>query len=312
VSAPVPRLTVVIPVRGRPDVLSRVLDDLGRQTVPPGTFEVVVVADADDADAAAIRSATEGRDPPLRCLVEPGLGGVSEKRNLGWREARAPLILFLGADILAAPDLVAEHLAWHERNPADEIGVLGDVRWARELRVTPFMRWLEDGVQFDYPGIEGGDAGWGRFYTANVSVKRAMLERVGGFDEDFPFMYEDLEVAYRMHAHGFRLLYHRGARAEHLHPTTVEDWRERVADIAVAERRLVERYPELDPYFFQRFSRAAARPRARGRGIALARFVPRGVPVLGPYVWNSVHACYDQELAASFLEAWQRAEAGQR
>ena len=46
--------------------------------------------------------------------------------------------------------------------------VLGHVRWAREVRVTPFMHWLDHGVQFDYPAIDGTEAGWGRFYGANV------------------------------------------------------------------------------------------------------------------------------------------------
>ena len=43
-----------------------------------------------------------------------------------------------------------EHLSWHARYPQREVGVLGLVRWADELRVTPFMRWLERGVHFDF------------------------------------------------------------------------------------------------------------------------------------------------------------------
>jgi len=42
------------------------------------------------------------------------------------------------------------------------------------------MRWLEQGIQFDYHRIEGIEAGWGRFFTANVSLKRALLDRAGG------------------------------------------------------------------------------------------------------------------------------------
>ena len=37
------------------------------------------------------------------------------------------------------------------------------------------MEWLDDGVQFDYGRIEGTEAGWWHFYTANVSVKRVLL-----------------------------------------------------------------------------------------------------------------------------------------
>src|SRR5581483_5039527 len=110
-----------------------------------------------------------------------------------------------------------------EEHPEPEYGMLGYVRWARELKVTPFMRWLEHGTQFDYHSIRG-EAGWGSFYTANVSLKRQMLERVDGFDEErFPFLYEDTDRGYRLYEHGFHLLLRRRAGAEHLHATTLED-----------------------------------------------------------------------------------------
>src|SRR5204862_2528736 len=166
---------------------------LDRQTAPPESFEVLVVADAKEEQPDALEDAAAGRGYAAR-VVRAGRPGASAARNAGWRAAAAPLVLFLDDDILPEPALVAEHLAWHRRHPEDEVGVLGQVRWADELRVTPFMRWLEHGIQFDYPNIEGTEAGWGRFYTANVSVKRALVERVGGFEEDaLPFGYEDLD-----------------------------------------------------------------------------------------------------------------------
>ena len=33
--------------------------------------------------------------------------------------------------------------------------MLGHVSWRREVRVTPFMRWLDHGIQFDYPASTG-------------------------------------------------------------------------------------------------------------------------------------------------------------
>src|SRR5205085_8456418 len=138
-------------------------------------------------------------------------------------------ILFTDDDILPDRALVQAHLACHERHPRDAIGVLGNVRWADELRVTPFMRWLEHGIQFNYPSIVGTEVTWGYFYTANASVKRAALERVGGFDEQrLPYLYEDLDVALRMHrSEGLRLLYEPRARAEHLHAPDLDSWRRR-------------------------------------------------------------------------------------
>ena len=64
-------------------------------------------------------------------------------------------------------------------------------------------------------------------------------------------------------------------------------------------------HPDVEPYFFNLFSRAAARPPVRGRGERLARFVPRWVPWLGPKVWESADALYRQTLAPHFLAAWE-------
>jgi hypothetical protein len=219
--------------------------------------------------------------------------------------------LFLDDDVLALPGLVAAHLAAHDREPAADVGVLGHVRWARRPRPTAFMRWLDDGIQFDFRGLApGADAGWWRFYTANASVKRTMLERVGGFDEErFPFGYEDLDLAARMADHGFRLRYEPDALAEHVHPQTIEDWRERVSRIAASERRFCERHPQARPYFRELFTEAVNAPPARGHGARLAGVIPRGVPWLGPRVWASFDMWHRQQLAGPFLAAWEAAGA---
>lgn len=289
-------------------MLARALGRLERQSTPASSFEVVVVADARDRDLGALHHAV-GKRPFETRVLSAEMPGASAARNIGWRAARGPLVLFMGDDIMADPGFLAAHLDWHERHPEVTVGVLGDLRWADELDVTPFMRWLEDGVQFDYRRIEGDEAGWGRLYTANVSLKRALLESVDGFDEErMPFLYEDLDLGRRLHEIGFRLLYNRAASAEHLHPVTPESWRRRAADIATAEHTFVRLNPDVPAYFHDFFDSAHRAPRAKGRGVALARFIPPGVPWLGPKVWKSVDAFYRQQLAEPFLAAWHEAE----
>jgi hypothetical protein len=137
-----------------------------------------------------------------------------------------------------------------------------------------------------------------------------MLERVDGFDEDrFPFLYEDIDLGYRLYRAGFQMLYNRRARAEHLHPTTVEQWDGRMRATAAAERRWVALRPEFEAYFHDRLADAASRPAHRGRvGPALLRFVPSSFPWLGERVWTNVTIYYRQQLAPAFLEAWAAAQ----
>lgn len=307
VSGP-PEVSVVVPTLRRHQVLRRALDRLDAQDASPGTFEVVVVADAREENFQAVAEAVAGRRYEARAL-QSDVAGASAARNRGWRAARAPLILFIDDDTLSLRSLVSQHLAWHRDHPEGETGVLGRIDWAAELRVTPFMRWLDRGIQFGFRGITGPEAPLANFYTSNVSVKRSMLERVSGFDEaEFPFRYEDTDIARRMAPLGFRLLYNPDARGEHLHAVTLEAWHCTVAIVARAERRFMRRYPDAKPFFFNLFTRSPEPLRWRPLGARLAPFVPAGVPWLGPRVWARARATYRQELARPFLAAWAAAD----
>jgi GT2 family glycosyltransferase len=300
-----PDLSVVIPTHQRPEKLRRALDRLESQRRAPD-FESIVVANP-GADTAPVVDAIGEREVQPRFLVA-GSPGASAARNLGWREARAPLVLFLGDDILASEELLHEHVSWHGSHPEETVGVLGHVRWARGLKVTPFMRWLEQGMQFDYGAIRGNEADAGRLYTANVSLKRDMLARAGGFDESLPFLFEDTELGYRLWRLGFRLLYNRRADAEHLHESTLDDWRKRMRITGGAEYRLVRQHPELNAEIHERMVAATSR-QSRGRAARFVRVVPPGFPVLGRVVWTSAEQRWLKELAPPFLEGWEEAAA---
>jgi glycosyltransferase involved in cell wall biosynthesis len=284
-----------------------VLDGYSRQTVDPDRFEVLVVADCMDSNPEAVDEAIGQRDYRTRRLTGR-IPGLSSNRNTGWRAAESPIVLFTDNDTIPVPEFLAEHLDWHRRNPEEEVAVVGHIRWAPELKLTPFMRWLDEGVQFDLGSIEGEEASWAHLYGANSSIKRSLVEKVGGYDEErLPYLYEDLDFGYRAREHGLRVLYNRRAIVDHVRPgMTVEFWKEKVHRLAASERAFVAIHPEMEPWFYNLFSAAAKRPQVRGRGAKLAPYVPEWVPWLGPRVWESVRKTYWQELAPAFLEAWEK------
>jgi GT2 family glycosyltransferase len=294
-------ISVVIPTLNRPDALPRTLDALARQTFRD--FEVIVVEDAKN------ETPIPDSDLNMRTLRAPK-PGASHARNAGWRAATSTVVLFLGDDIIPSAELLARHAALHDRHPEDDVGVLGHVDWARELERDAFMVWLDHGIQFNYPSIRGTEAGPGHLYTANVSIKRAALERVGGFDaERYPFLYEDIDLGVRLFEHGFRLIYDKDASAEHLHEVTLERWKARMPIQARAERAWVRHHPEEEPYFYTRFSEALRHPAARGRiGRTLLPHVPRSTPVIGERVWQRADLYFRQQLGRPFVDAWDQEE----
>ena len=309
-----PELTVVIPTLGaRPVALGRALDSALRSAREAGAaVQLLVVSDAADPEPTDTALLVGSRIGTRH--LRASRPGASAARNTGWRAAEAPLVLFLDDDILAGPALIAEHLAGHRADPADAAAVLGLVRWAAEIAPTALMRWLDRGIQFGYGELQdGGDAGWGRLYTANVSLKRAALERVQGFDEErFPFGYEDLDLGLRLHHElGLRLQYRAAAVAEHLHEPRLAEWRDRIARIAVAERAFVACHPDVPPYFHDLFTRALAQPAPRGRGARLAGVIPPSAPWLGVRAQASAEARFLHDLGPRFLAAWAQAGSGQ-
>ena len=293
---------------GNYEVLRRVLDGYDRQEVEPGAFELIVVMDLADPEPETVDAVIGDRAYPVR-RVTGHRKGLSANRNTGWREARAPIVLLTDNDTIPVPALVAEHVEWHRRFPEEEAAIAGHVRWATELRETPFMKWLDHGIQFNYPAVEGIEANYGLLYGANSSMKRGFIERVGDWDEvNLPYGYEDLDWGYRASKQGLRVLYNRDAIVDHLrHDSTLEFWKRRIRRIAITERRFISLHPELEPWFFNIFKWYVDKPPARGRGRHLAWVVPRGFPWLGPKVWDNADFYWKQQLAPHFMEAWEEA-----
>lgn len=304
-----PALSVVLPTLGNHQVLRRVLDGYGAQDPSPGSFEVLIVADRAEPDIEAVQAAIGERTYPVS-LLRGRIPGASANRNVGWRAARAPIVLFTDNDTIPVPRLVSEHLKWHRRYPDDGVAVVGLVRWPRGLKVTPFMKWLEYGVQFDYNSIKGSEASWAHLYTANSSIKRAMLQRVGGYDEQrLPYLYEDLDWGYRAREHGLNVMLNRRAVVDHWRPMSLEVWKARAPMLAVAEWQFCQLHPDIAPWFYDMFSEAAGCPPGGGKAVRLTRFVPRRTPWLGDQVWSRAGLHWRQQIAPGFLAAWDRAQA---
>jgi len=239
-------LSVVIPTRNRASRLSRCLDELKRQTLPSERFEVVIVdnGSTDDSYEAARRMAAA---MPFRTsvLVEPRRGPAAA-RNRGTEWARGQRLLFLGDDILASPQLLAEHLAAAESHR--DCAILGFTAWAPQLHLTPFMRYVapERGPQFRYATIRDPlNCGYQFFYSSNISLERYWFD-LEQFDETFPYAcFEDADLGYRLQKRGLRIVLHRPALAWHDHPIRFRDFLHRIRQMGESNVIFYYKYPEL-------------------------------------------------------------------
>ncbi len=238
-------LSVIIPTRNRVEILMETLRRLVAQETELA-FEVVVVDDGStDATVARTRSFAQQSPVPI-CLIEQASSGPAAARNRGMTAARGSACLFIGDDTWPRSDLVERHGRLHRHCPEAHMALLGHVAWAPESRPSPFMHWLNSGVQFDFDQItEPDDAPGSCFYTANVSAKRSFLLASGGFDETFAdAAFEDIELGLRLARAGMRMAYDEAAVVEHFHPYDLPASLRRMRTLGRSVVKLHENVPD--------------------------------------------------------------------
>ena len=211
-----PRLSVVVPTLRRPALLRRCLQALLAQRIDAHAFEVIVV---DDGREEAVRAlvgeldAQQRHTPPLRYLRPSSGRGPAAARNLGWRAARAPVIAFTDDDTLPDADWLT----------AGERALLRNPRWAGLCGRVEVPR--PEGASArpsDHELMTRGLAS-AEFVTANAFVRRAALERVGGFDERFTRAWrEDSDLQFRLLRDAGPV--GRSDEARVVHPVRPERW----------------------------------------------------------------------------------------
>lgn len=205
-----PLVSVVIPCFRARRTLPALLASLERQTLPRADFEVLVVDDGSDDGSGECVAA----GPGIRLLAQDRRG-PGAARNRGSAVARAPLLLFLDADLAADPGLVEAHLGHHRAHP-DLAATGGSVSPAEDY---PLLSWaLADHFSswFNaHPATRPGDAPE-YLPSLNFAVKRRLVEERGvTWENGREGTGEDVLFCRQLRRHGLRMAFLPGARVFH-------------------------------------------------------------------------------------------------
>ncbi len=226
------RFSVVVPAYNRADILAEVVTRLARQSYPEDAHEVIVVDDGSEDDLSPIF-----RDMPdhIRLVREEGSAfRAGQARNRGAREANNEVLAFLDADV-AVPEDYLWHLDWIHRRVDDAV-VLGylsgynlhdlgfvhtarDARQARQLSALPLIpdRSREPTLRACLDNLDWLEEPWRLTYTGNLSLPRALFERIEGFSDAFVgWGLEDIDLGYRLAKAGGAFVFGRFALGYHL------------------------------------------------------------------------------------------------
>ncbi len=218
-------ISVVVVTWNRRELLQACLASLARQRHP--RFEVVVVDNgSQDGSAVTVRKLAESYPVPLRLIANSSNLGFCAANNQGFAASQSELVALLNNDAEAEP-------GWLEALEAvirlhDDVG----------MAASKILVWDPDSAagkiidkcgHLIYPdgqnrGRGSGQPDQGQFDRVEevlwpdgcaAMYRRAMLEDVGGFDEEFFAYADDAELGLRGRIAGWRCFYAPGAVVRH-------------------------------------------------------------------------------------------------
>lgn len=260
------RVSVVVPVYNRREILAKTLAGLLHQTYPKDLFEVVVADDGSHDHPETL--VDEFPEIDVRVLRQDDLGfRAARVRNLAIRAATGDVVVLLDCDMLPAPQLLASHLRWFHVTdlPVVTIGMrrfvstdgisAADVRrdfgviTALPDRLAPAAIRMTDQPTVDWrvplyertADLRTSTAPYRLGASGNLGFRREHALAAGLFDEAYErWGGEDTEFSYRLQRRGGLFIAARDAVAFHQeHPDAVV----REEDAKVTRRMSRDRIP---------------------------------------------------------------------
>jgi len=213
------RLSVVIPSYNRADLLRLCLESVRRHA--PADAEVVVVDDASPGGAVSVAAVAF---PGVRVLRLDRRGGFCAAANAGLRAATHPIVELLNDDTEVEAGWADAALGWFADPSVAAVAPLVLRHSADDA--PPCIDSAGDRY---YLGGVAGKRGAGRpvgpeylcaksVFGASASsafYRRDAVLKAGGFPEHFTAYFEDVDLSFRLHWAGYRVVYEPAARVRH-------------------------------------------------------------------------------------------------
>ncbi len=227
-----PRVSVVVCAYNAADTLEDCLGSLERLTYPD--YEIILVN-----DGSRDRTSEIGRAHGRVRVIDIPNGGLSAARNVGLAEATGEVVAYTDADVRVDPDwltflvqpLIGSDLVGSGGPnvvPADDPPMAQAVARAPG---GPTHVLLDDRIAEHVPGC-------------NMAFRRDALVAIGGFNPVYLRAGDDVDVCWRLQAHGGKIGFASSALVWHHHRTSIKAyWRQQVG-YGEGETWLMAHHPE--------------------------------------------------------------------
>jgi GT2 family glycosyltransferase len=219
------KISVVIPAYNAAGSITACLISLFKQSLMP--FEIIVVNNnsTDNTKDLVLQILNDQNDISVCCLDE-NRQGPSYARNCGANKAGGDIVAFIDADCIADSSWLAR---LSESFESSDIGAVAGsiIGFDKETTIGKFhalftMKDLSESRMFhEFDLVSGG------FPTANLSIRKQVLEAIGGFDETLPIYSEDYDLCARIYKAGLGIYYNKEVKVFHKHRQNLRStWRQ--------------------------------------------------------------------------------------
>lgn len=227
-----PPVSVVVCAYNAGETLDDCLASLSAVTYP--RFEVVLVDDGSTDTTATIAA----RFPAVKVVRVPN-GGLAAARNVGLAHATGDIVAYTDADVRVDPDwltyLVQPLLASAVAGSGGPNVVPADDPWVAHAVARapggPTHVMLDDRIAEHVPGC-------------NMAFRRTALEAIGGFNPVYLRAGDDVDICWRLQAHGHTIGFAPAALVWHHHRTSVAAYWRQQAGYGEGETWLEAHHPE--------------------------------------------------------------------
>lgn len=200
--------SVIIPTRNREKIITKCLEYILNQTYSP--YEVIVIDDGSEDNTKESLVKFSGYKN-FRYISVKERKGPAYCRNLGVKESRGEIIIFIDSDIFVLPDFIESHIEAHKSHPKMNVAVGPVIAISKLDGDLP-----KKGSILDFSNAY--------FASGNASLHRDIYLRAGGFDEVFNvYGWEDIDFGLKLKRLGVRSIKVPKAVGYHYQPLPKEE-----------------------------------------------------------------------------------------
>ncbi len=230
-----PHVSIIIPVRNRPEEIATCLQSIDRLDYPAEKKEVIVVDDGSDDHTPRVIAAF-----PVQLISLKERKQVSYCRNLAAQKAKGEILAFLDSDCVADPLWLKEIIPAFGNQSNGAVGgmVAG---YADGKGLDRYESVMSSSHMGSWPKTSRSDDRFFYLPTCNLLVRRMVFLALGGFKEDM-VVGEDVDFCWRLQDQGHHIEYRPIGKVYHAYRNTIRPFFIRRFEYGTSEPQLQKRH----------------------------------------------------------------------